>query len=300
MERVKGLIESIAAKLPFHSEYLQVSVANMSQEEQAAFERLLAFYMASGQTVNSLTQAYSGFFKEVMKERAYFQKHHAYRYHTLAEVAGSIYNDHRYMDMYMIGLSFSLYLWPEALEIHRWFIQQIQGRSGKRYLEIGPGHGENFVKAMELSDYRTYEAVDLSQASLDATRAYVHFALPDAENITYTLNDFLQFTDEEGYDAIVAGEVLEHVEQPEAFLRRIHALAHRDTFIYVSAAINSPAMDHIYRFHNKEEVFQMIQENGFSVWDYRYVPTGESLKEPEYPSADLAMILRKHAEGEKT
>lgn len=138
MERITNLINSLAAKLPFHGEYLRSSIKRMTEEEQTAFERLLAFYMNDGQTIESLTRAYAGFFKDVMKERAYFQKHHQYRHHTLAEVADSIYHDSAYMDMYMIGLSLSIYIWEEAFEIHRWFIQQIVGVLGSGIWKLAP------------------------------------------------------------------------------------------------------------------------------------------------------------------
>ena len=297
MERITNLINSLAAKLPFHGEYLRSSIKRMTEEEQTAFERLLAFYMNDGQTIESLTRAYAGFFKDVMKERAYFQKHHQYRHHTLAEVADSIYHDSAYMDMYMIGLSLSIYIWEVAFEIHRWFIQQIRGRTGQRYLEVGPGHGENFVKAMELSNFESYEALDLSQTSLDATRAYVQYALPNKDNVSYTLGDFLQYSNTCRYDAIVIGEVLEHVERPDAFLKQVCSLSDKDTFVYISTAINSPAIDHIYQFHNQDEVFQLVQENGLAIIDYCYVPTIESADKAEYPSADLAMVLRRNTEG---
>ena len=297
MERISSLIDSLAVKLPFHGEYLRSSIQRMTDEEKRSFERLLAFYMNAGHTIESLTRDYSRFFKDVMKERAYFQKHHQYRHHTLAEVADSIYHDPNYMDMYMIGLSLSIYVWEEAFEIHRWFIQQIRGRTGQRYLEVGPGHGENFVKAMELSHYESYEALDLSQTSLDATRAYAQYALPDKDNISYTLGDFLQYSNTRRYDAMIIGEVLEHVERPDAFLKQVCALADKDTFIYISTAINSPAIDHIYQFHNQEEVFQLVRENGLVVMDYCYVPTIESVDAEDYPSADLGMVLRCETEG---
>ena len=50
------------------------------------------------------------------------------------------------------------------------------------------------------------------------------------------------------------GEVLEHVEQPEVFLRRIADLAKDDAYIFITTCINAPAVDHIYLWRTTDEL----------------------------------------------
>jgi hypothetical protein len=69
------------------------------------------------------------------------------------------------------------------------------------------------------------------------------------------------------FDAIVLGEVIEHVEQPLAFLRRAVALAGPDTWLHVTTCVNSPAIDHIYLFGTDAEVEAMLAEAGLDVQD---------------------------------
>ena len=58
------------------------------------------------------------------------------------------------------------------------------------------------------------------------------------------------------------GEVLEHVEQPEVFLRRIAELAKDDAFIFITTCINAPAVDHIYLWRTTDELEEMIEASG--------------------------------------
>ena len=96
------------------------------------------------------------------------------------------------------------------------------------------------------------------------------------------------------YGALVAGEVLEHVEQPLAFLRKVRELAAPGAFIYVTTAINAPEIDHIYLFDSVEQVRRMTAEAGLRIEDEEVFPyTGLSLEECEARRlpVNLALVL---------
>src|SRR5262249_4559020 len=92
--------------------------------------------------------------------------------------------------------------------------------------------------------------------------------------------DFLRFEPDAAFSCIVMGEVLEHVERPELFLEKIARLSKDDTHIYVTTAINSPAIDHIYLFRTAAEVEQLMQQCGLEITDKLYLPhPGVTLEE---------------------
>jgi 2-polyprenyl-3-methyl-5-hydroxy-6-metoxy-1,4-benzoquinol methylase len=76
------------------------------------------------------------------------------------------------------------------------------------------------------------------------------------------------------------GEVLEHVEQPELFLRRIAELAADDAFIFITTCINAPAVDHIYLWRTTDELEDMIRDSGLSIVEPLRLPyEGKTLEE---------------------
>ncbi len=50
----------------------------------------------------------------------------------------------------MVGLAISSFIWNAHIEVRRYFAKYIDKKQDRKstYLEIGPGHGEFFVKAL--------------------------------------------------------------------------------------------------------------------------------------------------------
>ena len=138
-------------------------------------------------------------------------------------------------------------------------------------MEVGPGHGEYLVTAIENMAFDRYLAVDISLTAAEMTKSFVEFALHGKQELLDKVSiehkDFFEFTSAEKFDGIVISEVLEHVENPKDFLVQVKKLSKKDTFIYLSTAINSPYPDHLYHFHNKEEVYALFEEAGLRVVD---------------------------------
>ena len=98
------------------------------------------------------------------------------------------------------------------------------------------------------------------------------------------------------FDAVVMGEVLEHVEQPELFLRRIHDIAKDDAYIYVTTCINAPAVDHIYLFKSPEHLAQLFAASKLKIKDQLIRPyEGKTLAESmdQRLAVNVAYVLGK-------
>ena len=137
---------------------------------------------------------------------------------------------------------------------------------GGRYLEVGPGHGFLLLTAAEIGGYDEFLAVDLSDASVQQTESIVRHFQPDS-NVAVRKMDFLDAADLEpsSFDAVVMGEVLEHVEDPARFLRRIAELAKPDAYVFVTTCINAPAVDHIYLWRTTDALEEMIRDAGLEI-----------------------------------
>jgi len=110
--------------------------------------------------------------------------------------------------------------------------------------------------------------------------------------------DFLEAKELEAgtYDAIIMGEVLEHVEQPDVFLKRIAELAKDDAYIYVTTCINAPAVDHIFLWRSTDELEKMIEGTGLKIKTPLRLPyEGKTLEESQAAelSINVAYVLEK-------
>jgi Methyltransferase domain len=263
---VAALVADVVEQFPVHRGFLDHALGAATPDELRRLDTYLQFCLSRGLDVHYLARSYMTIVEDTIEEQFFFNRHRRYRHSTYAEVADLVYHDAEYMDRYMYGLAISTFLWPNHVEMARLFRARIPRDRGGRYLEIGPGHGYLFLTAMELANYNEFLGVDLSAASIRQTSAVVEHFQP-GRKVALELCDFLAAGSLEvgSFDAIVMGEVLEHVEQPEAFLQRIRELAAPRAFIFVTTCVNAPAVDHIYLWRTTDELESMITAAGLRI-----------------------------------
>lgn len=285
MSSVDDLFARIAKKNPLQRVFLSTlsECASFGPSEREGLERYVAYALASGESLDGLAASYDQIVRDTLKEQVYFRKHDRYRYARFSDVASHVYFDDAYMSRYMHGLALTAFLWPNHAEIRRHFqkvLRELPDASRGRYLEVGPGHGF-YLTAAARAGFRHVEGIDLSPTSVALTRRIVEAEASDvAARCVVREGDFLSAELEGGFDMIVMGEVLEHVEEPRRFLRRLRALARPGATLYVTTCANSPAVDHIYLFRSAHEVVQMAAEEGLTARDVLALPHhGTSLEE---------------------
>ena len=294
---VSELVDVVGAMFPVHKAFLAAALDSATDEELQRLASYLRFCMSKGLDSEYLADSYLTIVSDTVDEQVYFNRHKHYRHSTFADVAEHVYHDPEYMNRYMYGLAISTFLWPNHVEMVRMFRAHIQAAGGRRYLEVGPGHGFLLLTAIEVGGYDDFLAVDLSDASVAQTRSIVDYFYPE-RSVEVRKADFLDADDLEsaGFDAVVMGEVLEHVEDPARFLRRIAELASQDAFIFVTTCINAPAVDHIYLWRTTDSLEQMIVDSGLSIAHALRLPyegtSVEESREQELP-INVAYVLRR-------
>jgi 2-polyprenyl-3-methyl-5-hydroxy-6-metoxy-1,4-benzoquinol methylase len=279
--QVQQLLDRVVEQMPVHERFISGAVEAATSEELTRLEVYLEFCATKSLTVEYLATSYLTIVEDTLEEQLYFNRHGHYRRSTFEAVADEVYFDREYMDRYMYGLAISTFLWPNHVAMARFFRASLPREGRARYLEVGPGHGFLLLTALELGSFADCLAVDLSAASIDQTRSVVTHFHPDAR-VRFEQRDFLDADDLQpgSFDAIVMGEVLEHVEHPDVFLRRIAELASNDAFIFVTTCINAPAIDHIYLWRTTVELESMIANAGLTVVEALRLPyEGKSLDE---------------------
>lgn len=278
---VDRLVASILEQFPVHRGFLEQALAGATPDELDRLGRYLDFCMGKGLSLDYLAESYLTILGDTLDEQLYFRENGHYRHSTFSDVAESVYHNTDYMDRYMYGLAISTFLWPNHVEMSRFLRRTLPRGGAGRYLEVGPGHGFLLLSAVEAGAFDDYLAVDLSTASVEQTRTIVEHFHPDAP-ARVEQRDFLTAHDLEpdSFDAVVMGEVLEHVEQPGVFLRRIAELAKPDAYVFVTTCINAPAVDHIYLWRTTDELEELITDSGLTIVEPLRLPyEGKSLEE---------------------
>ena len=267
MNKSNEIITEIANRFPTQKSIWDLYLS-MSEKEEMAFTSILnAVCDIYNININDIVDYYELFVNDTLTESRYFFEHGCYRHSTYEEVDEYMKSksDH-YMHKYQIGLLLSLFLWPNHIEMRNNFANAFMGMSGKRYLEIGVGHGYYFSEAIANFSYESYFGIDINEDSLHMAKAIIGSRL-ECKNKQYKLAliDFLNMEPCETYDAIVSGEVLEHVEKPEKFLQKIAEVANENTLIFITTVINAPAVDHISLFKDPDELRRLFHESGLHI-----------------------------------
>jgi 2-polyprenyl-3-methyl-5-hydroxy-6-metoxy-1,4-benzoquinol methylase len=167
----------------------------------------------------------------------------------------------------MVGLLISYLFWPNHYELFRFFKDNLPDAAKcKNYLEVGVGHGLFTSNMMKIHPGIRAKAVDISETSIQTAKEILRTFQVDTDNIEFIHGDYLSVDfPETGFDFIIMGEVLEHVNNAPDFMARTKKLLNRGGSIYLSTCANSPALDHVYHFKSADEIRNLITSHGFKI-----------------------------------
>lgn len=294
------LMEEVRRRNPMHHGFVVSASERLTQDEADRLEAYLDFCLSRGLSMQGISDCYLTIVMDTLKEQVFFRKHRNYRFNSFKEAAENVYFSPNYMTKYMYGLAISSFLWPNHLDMFRFFEQSLRRYEARgRYLEVGPGHGYFLLEAAKSGAFTDIQGVDISATSIDQTAAIIaHFAPDLAAHVRLQEADFLACDlPRARFDAVVMGEVLEHVEEPAKFLKRIRDIATPSAFVYVTTCVNAPAVDHIYLFRHPSDVEELIYGAGFAIADKLIRPyEGKSLDQSlsALLPINVAYVLRPH------
>ena len=260
-------LEKIVQANPKSGIKLKASIEAMDEEFHQHAEGFLGrferFMAARGESFDYGVECFLKLRECMLQERSAFLRSGQYANRSFAEVERQIYENPAVMHFHMYGLIFAQFLWPDQYQRFRFFRERLpEYRDGiASYLEIGGGHGLYIDEAVRLlRPDTTFDLVDISSTSLELARGMC--AEP---RIQYHLMDMFDFPVERKFDFIAIGEVIEHLEQPLAMLRKVRELLSAAGRAYVTTPANAPMIDHIYLFRNAEEIRAMLRQSGFEI-----------------------------------
>jgi len=299
MDLFTQLIEEIQRNNESHKKFLANALIQLTDKEQQALSSYIAFFLKNGKDIPYIAECYNSLVRDTISEQMYFIRNKKYRFSTFSEVKSAVYFNDDFMEKYMIGLGISMFLWPQHLKIHRFFLEKLPCDKSGIYLEIGPGHGFYFIDAMKKTAYSFFEGIDISPKSIWLTNTIIKSGLfGKFDNYHVFLADITQFHPDKTYDAVVMGEVLEHVENPLSVLYKIYSISNQNSFIFITTVINAPAIDHIYLFDSINSIKELIFKAKLSIKDILLAPANDKLSieknlERKFP-INVALVLSKN------
>jgi ubiquinone/menaquinone biosynthesis C-methylase UbiE len=199
----------------------------------------------------------------MLQERMDFLRSGRYASSSFAEVEQRVYANPEIMEYYMYGLVFSQFFWKEQYARLEFFcngLPRYRASIGS-YLELGGGHAMYISSAADILQPGThFELIDISATSIEVARA-----MSPNDRIQYHLCNVFDFPSDRKYDFVVAGEILEHLEEPRKLLARIRGMLSPQGHAFISTPVNAPTVDHIHLFNHAREIREMLGSEGFVI-----------------------------------
>ncbi len=291
---IEQLVDTIISENPRQKSFLEESLKTIPSDEKNMLKEYIQNKLDEGRGIAELAESYNKIVNDTLGEQIYFRKNKKYRFSRFDEVADAVYFNDEYMNFYMLGLALTQFLWSNHRQLFEFFTEILPKERKGSYLEVGPGHGLHFTYAISHSKFEHFLAVDLSDTSIRLTKEAVSSLGTDKE-VHVKKQNFLEMEVDQGFDFLVMGEVLEHVEEPLEFLKKLKSLSNPGAKVFITTCCNAPAVDHIYLFNTIGEVRSLCESAGFEVEREFYAPhPGTSLEDSEKRQLpiNLAMVLK--------
>jgi len=260
------IVEKIAEANPVAGKKLRKNFKKFDGEHKQRaddFLRLYSDYLSSiSKTIDYSIDCYLKMTGDMFYERMKFLETGEYSNKSYKEVNARVYGNPDVMDYHMHGLILAQFLWPDQYIRFKFFSDNLEKyKPISNYLEVGGGHGVFVAEAVRILGKDTRFVVnDISQSSIELCRNLVK-----GGNVDFILKDIFEYDDNDKFDFITAGEVIEHLEDPKSLLRKLHNMLNKDGAMYLTTPVNAPMIDHIFLFNDVSEIRQLLNDTGFCI-----------------------------------
>lgn len=276
-------------EVPFMANKISEVVETFGPELARRMDETLAALFPEQAQLERAVLGYAEFAIDALRLHAVFETTGAYQAKTYAEAAREVYHSRDYMtDLYLPGILLSHFLWPHHYRQREFFeaifMAEVRRSNDKRFYDVGVGTGY-FSRLMLQGDAETRGVgIDISETAAEFTGRHVA-AFGLAGRYRMELRDAIERTPEEARPFLLSVEVLEHLEDPIAFLRALRCILQKGGKGFITAALNAPNADHIYLYRTPLEVAGQLTSAGFHVEQYQsafaYAPRKNARFVPE-------------------
>jgi SAM-dependent methyltransferase len=233
------------------------------------FELVVSALFPTSEAVAEAVKGYAAFAMQSMRLQAAFESERQYKPKTYDQAAGEVYfNEQHMMREYLPGLLLSHFLWPHHYRQLRFFdeafVDAMRVAGASSFVEVGIGTGLYSGHLLRRLPQVRGTGIDISPHSKRFTETQLD-ALGVGDRYEAELRDVTEGPTEPLAEWLVCVEVLEHLEDPVAFLRGLRATMAPGGKAFITAALNAAHADHIYLYRTAEDVLAHLVEAGFTL-----------------------------------
>lgn len=283
------MADILRAKHRFSADIVDRGAALFGAEWAGQFEPVLSALFPTEEAVSAAVKGYAGFAMQSMRLQAVFEREREYKAKTHEQASTEVYfNEAHMMQEYLPGLLLSHFLWPHHYRQLQFFdsafVQAMRVAGAKSFMEVGIGTGLYSGLLLRAIPGISGVGLDISPSSKRFTESQLT-ALGVIDRYRVELRDVTAEPLEPKADWLVCVEVLEHLDDPVAFLRGLRRNMAPGAKAFITAALNAAHADHIYLYRSGDEVLAHLLEAGFtleqSFLGAAYKPSGPGVPVPQ-------------------
>jgi len=293
---IEALTSAIASQYPIFKKVIDTRKTDFGGSWTTRFEREMGIYFDGDiDAINRAADAYCSFSLEAMRLQAKFDQNLSYSTSSYDEAVSTVYSNTDYMvNTYLPALLLSHYLWPHHYRQIHWahehFFSRLLDLENVRFCDVGIGTGFYSKELLTTLPKSLGWGFDISPASIAHTE---HILTKWHVMDRYQLcQKEVAKLEDEGFNAFVSVELLEHLEDPYEFLCMLRREVANGAVGFVTAAIDAPNRDHIYLYRDNESVAKHIERAGFEILDSINLAAYEKTTENETVPQSGCFILR--------
>lgn len=193
---------------------------------------------------------------------------------------------------YLPGMLIAHFLWLHEYRHMRFFdsafVSQIQLRADPVFAEVGVGSGVYSRRVLQQVPSARGIGYDISPSS--KAFAEDHMRAFGLENRYEGVLADAMAGQMQQVEWLICIEVLEHLEDPIAWLRRLREALVPGGRAFITAALNAAQLDHIYLYENSEQVIEQLRIAGFAV-EQGFLATAYEPPAPDTPVPAVAAFI---------
>lgn len=283
------LADSLRTNHRFAADIVDRGAALFGAPWATEFERVLSALFPTAEVIAAAVKGYATFAMHSMRLQAVFERDRQYKAKTHEQASSEVYfNEKHMMQEYLPGLLLSHFLWPHHYRQLQFFdsafVQAMRVAGATSFMEVGIGTGLYSSLLLRKLPGVIGIGLDISPSSKLFTEAQMT-ALGVASRYHVELRDVTADPMDPKTDWLVCVEVLEHLDDPVAFLRGLRRNMAPGARAFITAALNAAHADHIYLYRNSDEVLAQLIEVGFSLEQSfvgaAYKPSASGVPVPE-------------------
>ena len=263
------MADMLRAKHRFAADIVDRGAALFGAPWADQFEPVVNALFPTEEAITAAVKGYAGFAMQSMRLQAVFEREREYKAKTHEQASSEVYfNEAHMMQEYLPGLLLSHFLWPHHYRQLQFFdsafVSAMRQAGAASFMEVGIGTG--LYSGLLLRHLPQIKGIglDISPSSKRFTETQLE-ALGVGDRYRVELRDVTAEPLEPKADWLVCVEVLEHLDDPVAFLRGLRRNMAPGAKAFITAALNAAHADHIYLYRNGDEVLAHLLEAGFTL-----------------------------------